>query len=88
MRRGIRWRSSRTSSCPTSGATSPRKPRASGHGGGDYLQVDDFVDAIVEGKEPPIGIHQSMDMTLVGLASQLSIAKGSVWVDVPDSREW
>lgn len=62
--------------------------RASGHGGGDYLQVTDFVDALVEGKEPSIGIHQSMDMTLVGLASQLSIAQGSVWVDVPDSRTW
>jgi len=62
--------------------------RASGHGGGDYLQVTDFVDALVSGKEPSIGIHQSMDMTLVGLASQLSIAQGSVWVDVPDSRQW
>lgn len=61
---------------------------ASGHGGGDWLQVDDFVDALVEGREPPIGIHRALDMTLPGLASQISIARGSVWVDVPDSRDW
>lgn len=61
---------------------------ASGHGGGDFMQVLDFTDALVEGKEPVIGIYESMDMTLVGLASQISIEKGSVWVDVPDPREW
>ena len=61
---------------------------ASGHGGGDFMQVLDFTDALVEGKEPPIGIYESMDMTLAGLASQISIEKGSIWVDVPDPREW
>lgn len=59
-----------------------------GHGGGDYMQVLDFVDALVAGKEPPIGIYEAMDMTLAGLASQISIANGSVWTDVPDPREW
>jgi len=73
---------------PESWRSISEEARASGHGGGDYLQVTDFVDALVDGKEPSIGIHQSMDMTLVGLASQISIAKGSVWVDVPDSRVW
>lgn len=62
--------------------------QAAGHGGGDYMEVLDFADALVEASEPPIGIYESMDMTLVGLASQISIAKGSVWVDVPDPREW
>lgn len=62
--------------------------KKAGHGGGDYMQVLDFVDALVEHKEPPIGIYESMDMTLVGLASQISIANGSVWTDVPDPRKW
>jgi len=61
---------------------------AAGHGGGDYMVVQEFVDALVDGKEPPIDIHQSMDMTLPGLVSQLSIEQGSAWLDVPDSREW
>lgn len=62
--------------------------KAGGHGGGDYMQVLDFVDALIAGKEPPIGIYESMDMTLAGLASQVSIANGSVWTDVPDPRQW
>jgi hypothetical protein len=29
-----------------------------------------------------------MDMTLPGLVSQQSIEQGSVWLPVPDSRQW
>jgi predicted dehydrogenase len=61
---------------------------SSGHGGGDYFEVLDFIDAI-EGKRPnPIDIHAAMDMTLPGLVSQQSIAQDSAWLPVPDSREW
>ena len=59
-----------------------------GHGGGDLLDIMDFVDAIHRGVEPVIGIHQAMDMTLPGLVSQQSIAEGGRWLEVPDSREW
>ena len=59
-----------------------------GHGGGDYFEVLDFVNAAL-GKAPcPIGIHEAMDMTLPGLVSQQSILDGSRWLGVPDSREW
>jgi len=59
-----------------------------GHGGGDYFEILDFVDAVT-GKRPcPIGIHEAMDMTLPGLVSQQSIEQDSAWLDVPDSREW
>lgn len=59
-----------------------------GHGGGDLLELMDFVDAI-EGVRPcPIGIHEAMDMTLPGLVSQQSIACGGQWLPVPDSRFW
>ncbi|MGQ9526014.1 MAG: Gfo/Idh/MocA family protein [Armatimonadota bacterium] len=66
----------------------PRGLLESGHGGGDYLVVDEFVSAVLEGRKPTIGVHQAMDMTLPGLVSQQSIAQGSVWLDVPDSRTW
>jgi predicted dehydrogenase len=66
----------------------PKEALEAGHGGGDYWEVVDFVQAILEDKEPPIGIHEAMDMTLPGLVSQQSIAQGSVWLPVPDSREW
>jgi predicted dehydrogenase len=59
-----------------------------GHGGGDYLEVQDFVRSILAGTPPPIGIHEALDMTLPGLISQQSIAQGGVWVDVPNSRAW
>ncbi len=59
-----------------------------GHGGGDYLEVQDFVRAILTDTAPPIGIHEAMDLTLPGLVSQQSIANGSVWLPVPDTRTW
>jgi predicted dehydrogenase len=66
----------------------------SGHGGGDYLEVFDFVRSIVDGVPCPVpgapgpGIHEAMDMTLPGLVSQASIAAGGAWLEVPDSRSW
>lgn len=66
----------------------PPEALEAGHWGGDYWQVMGFIEAIVEDKEPPIGIHEAMDMTLPGLVSQQSIEQGCVWLDVPNSREW
>ncbi|MGC9320091.1 MAG: Gfo/Idh/MocA family protein [Armatimonadota bacterium] len=66
----------------------PDEALQAGHGGGDYWEIHDFVDAIASGSPPPIGIHEAMDMTLAGLASQQSIAEGSQWVAVEDSRSW
>ncbi len=66
----------------------PREALEAGHGGGDYWQVVDFVDAIVSGRKMPIGIHETMDMTLPGLVSQQSVLQDSSWLPVPDSRVW
>ena len=66
----------------------PEAAVRAGHGGGDYWEVQDFVSAILEDREPPIGIDLAMDMTLPGLVSQESLAQGSTWVTVPDSRDW
>ncbi len=62
--------------------------QASGHGGGDFYALWEFVNAVVTGSPPPIGIHEGMDMTLPGLMSQQSIREGGRWLAVPDSREW
>ena len=59
-----------------------------GHGGGDYFMIVDFLRAVRGDIEPPIGVHQAMDMTLPGLISQRSIQQGGRWLDVPDSRAW
>ncbi|NLO05482.1 MAG: Gfo/Idh/MocA family oxidoreductase [candidate division WS1 bacterium] len=66
----------------------PEEALQAGHGGGDYWEIHDFVDAIVSGSAPPIGIHEALDMTLAGLASQQSIAERGQWVAVEDSRTW
>ena len=62
--------------------------KGAGHGGGDFFEILDFVDAIAGKRPNPIGIHEAMDMTLPGLISQQSIEKGSAWLPVPDSRKW
>ncbi len=66
----------------------PPEALEAGHGGGDYFEVMDFVDAIKGLKPPPIGIHEAMDMTLPGLVSQESIRREGEWLPVPDSRDW
>jgi predicted dehydrogenase len=62
--------------------------RKAGHGGGDYFEVLDFVDAATGKRPADIGIHQAMDMTVPGLISQASISEGGAWMVVPDSRAW
>jgi hypothetical protein len=66
----------------------PDQARRAGHGGGDYFEVLDWVDAITGTKLCPVGIHEAMDMTLPGLVSQQSILEDGAWLEVPDSREW
>jgi predicted dehydrogenase len=59
-----------------------------GHGGGDYFEVMDWLNAIYGDAPCPVGIHEAMDMTLPGLVSQQSIMQDCAWLAVPDSREW
>lgn len=62
--------------------------RRTGHGGGDYFVLADFVRAVRGEQLPSVDVHYALDMTLPGLLSQISIAQGGRWVEVPDSRAW
>jgi len=73
---------------PESWRRPPAEALRAGHGGGDYFEVFDFVSAIRAAAPCPVGIHEAMDMTLPGLISQQSIARGGGWLEVPDSRQW
>ena len=73
---------------PESWSNPPEAALKAGHGGGDYFEILDFVNAIRKISSTPIGIHEAMDMTLPGLVSQQSIREDGRWLDVPDSREW
>jgi len=57
-----------------------------GHGGGDFLEVMDFLTAIREGAAPPVDIYAALDFSLPGLVSQESIARGGEPLPVPDFR--
>ena len=73
---------------PESWRNPPAEAVRAGHGGGDYFEVLDFLNAVKGVASAPVGIHEAMDMTLPGLISQQSIAADGAWLDVPDSREW
>jgi predicted dehydrogenase len=62
--------------------------RTTGHGGGDFFEVLDFIAACRGERPPPVGIHEAMDMTLPGLVSQQSMLADGAWLEVPDSRDW
>ena len=62
--------------------------KTTGHGGGDFFEVLDFIAACRGDRPAPTGIHEAMDMTLPGLISQQSMDQDGAWIDVPDSREW
>ncbi len=66
----------------------PNGALQAGHGGGDYFEVCDWLDSILNGAPCPIGIHEAMDMTLPGLISQQSVLQEGAWLEVPDSRAW
>lgn len=72
---------------PQNWVNPPKEAIAAGHGGGDYFQLQDFINAI-EGKICPLDIHRSLDITLPGLISQQSVLENGKWLEVPDSRSW
>ncbi|MCY4546591.1 MAG: Gfo/Idh/MocA family oxidoreductase [Gemmatimonadetes bacterium] len=62
--------------------------QGAGHGGSDYHELVEFIDAAEGHRTPSIGLHEAMDMTLPGLVSQQSIAGNGQSLPVPDSRAW
>lgn len=66
----------------------PPEALESGHWGGDYFEVKDFVDAIVNDTDPPIDVYRALDFTVPGLVSEQSIAAGGTPLPVPDFRNY
>ncbi|MFQ6040657.1 MAG: Gfo/Idh/MocA family protein [Candidatus Poribacteria bacterium] len=64
----------------------PQEALRAGHGGGDYFEVRDFIDAIVNDTKPPIDVYEALDMTAPGLVSEESINNGGIPLPVPDFR--
>ena len=65
----------------------PEEALRAGHGGGDYFEVREFADSIINDAKPPIDVYESLDMTVPGLVSEASINQGGIPLPVPDFRE-
>ena len=61
--------------------------KKSGHGGGDFFIVEDFIRAIREGTPPPIDVYTACEWTAVALLSELSVTNKSCPMDMPHFRK-
>lgn len=59
-----------------------------GHWGADAWPVNEFIEAIITGHNPPIDVYSALDMSLPGIISEQSIAQGGAWLAVPNPRLW
>ena len=59
-----------------------------GHGGSDYVLINDYLDALWTQKPLPIDVWKALDMSLPGILSVASVRQQGAWVDVPDPRTW
>lgn len=57
-----------------------------GHGGGDYFVLSDFIEAIRTG-EPAIDVYDAVTWSAIRPLSALSLQRGSVPVAIPDFRK-
>ena len=60
------------------------KSSGGGHGGTDYLELTQFLKAVRNKTQTPIDAYDAAIMSVIGPLSEISIAKGSKPVKVPD----
>jgi len=58
----------------------------SGHWGGDWFVMYEFLKSIRSGNKPDIDVYMALDMTLPGILAWRSALKGGVFLEVPDMR--
>jgi hypothetical protein len=61
------------------------KAKTTGHGGGDWFVMRDFVNAVRSGTSP-IDLYDAVAWTSIRPLSEASIRSGSKPIDVPDFR--
>lgn len=60
--------------------------KQTGHWGGDYFVVQDFIDAILGRSKPYVDVYEACEWTAVGLLSELSVMNGGKAIDMPNFR--
>ena len=57
-------------------------PAASGHGGVDYLLLDEFIKAVLSRVEPPLSLKAGLRMTLPGIYAEMSAKQGGKLLEI------
>ena len=60
--------------------------RNSGHNGGDFFIVEDFINAIRTNTQPELDVYKACEWTAVGLLSELSVVNNGKTMQVPNFR--
>jgi hypothetical protein len=60
------------------------KAEGSGHGGIDYMVLNDFFKSVRENKAAPIDVYDAAAWSVISALSEMSIARGNTPVDFPD----
>ena len=58
--------------------------RGYSHGGGDYMMLNQFLQAVRTGAQPPIDAYDSATWSVISPLSERSVAEGSRPVEFPD----
>lgn len=58
----------------------------SGHNGGDFFIVEDFINAVRSNTQPELDVYKACEWTAVGLLSELSVANAGRTIPVPNFR--
>ncbi|MFL2541055.1 MAG: Gfo/Idh/MocA family protein [Candidatus Latescibacterota bacterium] len=75
-------------SAEVSDPQAPPEALAGGHGTSEYYMVDGFIQAVIDGQQPPIDIYRSLDFSVPGLCAHLSAQQGGTPVQIQDYRDF
>jgi hypothetical protein len=60
------------------------KAEGAGHGGMDFIMLNDFFDAVRNKKQVPLDAYDAAAWSSVSALSEMSVARGGTSVDFPD----
>jgi hypothetical protein len=55
-----------------------------GHGGGDFFVLEDFADAILQKRLPPIDVYDAVTWSCITPLSSMNVKSNGIPLDVPD----
>ncbi|NPV09460.1 MAG: Gfo/Idh/MocA family oxidoreductase [Anaerolineae bacterium] len=70
--------------CTIVDPNAPEEARAGGHGTSEFFMVRDFIEALDEGRQPPIDVIRAVDFTIPGILAHEAAMRGGVWLEVPE----